>query len=100
MLLDRHSLHGPFRKRMDDLITPPKELDPQERVMQTMELQTDTQLQVEKFGEKMTYWDQTLAPQEPAENTDDSQVHIQTIISIVCWKLCTQAAMILSNIYG
>ena len=67
---------------MDDLITPPKELDPQERVMQTMELQTDTQLQVEKFGEKMTYWDQTLAPQEPAENTDDSQViivHNQTI---------------------
>ena len=70
---------------MDDLITPPKELDPQERVMQTMELQTDTQLQVEKFGEKMTYWDQTLAPQEPAENTDDSQViivHIQTVLSI------------------
>ena len=83
---------------MDDLITPPKELDPQERVMQTMELQTDTQLQVEKFGEKMTYWDQTLAPQEPAENTDDSQViivHIQTVLSIFRLE-----KKISANIYG
>ena len=61
---------------MDDLINPPKELDAQERVMQTMELQTDTQLQVEKFGEKMTYWDQTLAPTEALENTDDTQARI------------------------
>jgi len=73
---------GVGRKRMDDLITPPKELDPQERVMQTMELQTDTQLQVENFGEKMTYWDQTLAPQEPAENTDDSQAFIGRLTTI------------------
>ena len=84
---------------MDDLITPPKELDPQERVMQTMELQTDTQLQVEKFGEKMTYWDQTLAPQVPAENTDDSQVivHIQTVLLSILfyWK----PAKIVANIY-
>ena len=58
---------------MDDLINPPKELDAQERVMQTMELQTDTQLQVEKFGEKMTYWDTTLCPTDALENTDDTQ---------------------------
>merc|ERR1719295_963226 len=67
---------GSGRQRMDDLINPPKELDAQERVMQTMELQTDTQLQVEKFGEKMTYWDQTLAPTEALENTEDTQTFI------------------------
>jgi len=67
---------GSGRQRMDDLINPPKELDAQERVMQTMELQTDTQLQVEKFGEKMTYWDQTLAPTEALENTDDTQTFL------------------------
>ena len=58
---------------MDDLINPPKELDAQERVMQTMELQTDTQLQVENFAEKMKYWDETLAPSDAQENTDDTQ---------------------------
>jgi len=67
---------GSGRKRMDELINPPKVLDAQERVMQTMELQTDTQLQVEKFGEKMTYWEQTLAPTEALENTEDTQTFI------------------------
>jgi len=61
------------RKRMDELVNPPKPIEAQERVMQTMELQTDVQLQCETYAEKTTYWDQTLAPQEAAENTDDTQ---------------------------
>jgi len=64
------------RKRMDDLVNPPAPIEAQERVMQTMELQTDVQLQCEEFQLKKEYWDQTLAPQEAAENTDDTQIFI------------------------
>ena len=60
---------------MDDLLNPAQPIEAQERVMQTMELQSDVQLQCETFAEKRKYWDSTLAPEEAAENTDDSQVY-------------------------
>ena len=65
---------GVGRKRMDDLIKPEKPMEVQERVMATMELQSDVGLQVEQFKPKVEFWAGPLKPTEPGENTEDAQV--------------------------
>ena len=45
------------RKRMDDLIKPEKPMEVQERVMATMELQSDVQLQTEQFATRLESWE-------------------------------------------
>ena len=60
---------GVGRKRMDDLIKPEKPMEVQERVMATMELQSDVGLQVEQFKPKVEFWAGPLKPTESGENT-------------------------------
>ena len=62
------------RKRMDALMKPEKPMEVQERVMATMDLQTDVQLQSEQYKTKVDFWEGPLKPTEPGENTEDAQV--------------------------
>ena len=62
------------RKRMDDLIKPAEPIEVQERVMRTMDLQTDVQMEQEKFQAHIEFWENTLKPTEPGENTEEAQV--------------------------
>ena len=65
---------GVGRKRMDDLIKPEKPMEVQERVMATMELQSDVGIQVDQFKPKVEFWNGPLKPTENGENTEDAQV--------------------------
>ena len=65
---------GGGRKRMDELIKPEKPMEVQERVMATMELQTDVQLKSDEFTAKVDLWEGSLKPTEPGENTEEAQV--------------------------
>ena len=62
------------RKRMDGLIKPEEPIEVQERVMRTMDLQTDVQMEQEKFQAHIEFWENTLKPTEPGENTEEAQV--------------------------
>lgn len=64
---------GEGRKRMDDLIKPEKPMEVQERVMATMELQSDVQLKCEEFKTRVENWEGQLKPTEPGENTEEAQ---------------------------
>jgi len=61
------------RKRMDGLIKPEEPIEVQERVMRTMDLQTDVQMEQEKFQAHIEFWENTLKPTEPGENTEEAQ---------------------------
>jgi hypothetical protein len=65
---------GGGRARMDELIKPEKPMEVQERVMATMELQTDVQLKGEEFTACIELWEDGLKPTENGENTDEAQV--------------------------
>ena len=65
---------GGGRKRMDDLIKPEKPMEVQERVMTTMDLQTDVQLKCEEFKARIEFWESSLKPTESGENTEEAQV--------------------------
>lgn len=64
---------GGGRARMDELIKPEKPMEVQERVMATMELQTDVQLKGEEFTACIELWEDGLKPTENGENTDEAQ---------------------------
>ena len=64
------------RKRMDGLIKPEEPIEVQERVMRTMDLQTDVQMEQEKFQAHIEFWENTLKPTEPGENTEEAQVYV------------------------
>merc|ERR1719167_1682451 len=75
---------GVGRKRMDDLIKPEKPMEVQERVMATMELQSDVGIQVDNFKPKVEFWGGPLKPTEPGENTEEAQgfeTRINTVVS-------------------
>lgn len=57
------------RKRMDDLLSPDNPIKAEDRVVQTMELQSDTSLEIEKMDKANATWSDELAPQEAGENT-------------------------------
>ena len=61
------------RKRMDDLLNPPKPLLPEERVMYTMELQSDIEAEIAKHAKHAEEW-KTIEPTEDAEKTDEAAV--------------------------
>lgn len=61
------------RKRMDELLKPSKPIDPQERVLMTMDLCEDVKKEVEKHQAQQTLWDNELQPTEPGENTPEAQ---------------------------
>merc|ERR1712038_1625622 len=62
------------RKRMDDLLSPDNPIKAEDRVVQTMELQSDASLEVEKMEKANETWTNDLCPIESGENTDDAQV--------------------------
>ncbi len=72
------------RQRMDSLLKPEKNLLPEERVMYTMELQSDIEEQVKKYEQHQEMW-QSLKPTTDAENSEESQVrmHVRTWTSYV-----------------
>jgi len=61
------------RKRMDDLLNPDNPVSAEDRVVQTMELQSDTQLQTEAFAKVSETWNNALQPSEPGESTPEAQ---------------------------
>jgi hypothetical protein len=61
------------RKRMDDLLSPDNPIKAEDRVVQTMELQSDTTLEIEKMDKANATWSDELAPAEAGENTPQSQ---------------------------
>merc|ERR1711860_343914 len=62
------------RTRMDDLLNPDNPVTAEDRVVQTMELQSDTQLQIEDFAKVSETWNNVLQPSEAGENTPQAQV--------------------------
>ena len=71
------------RKRMDDLIKPDGPIKAEDRVVQTMELQTDVKLETEKRDELANVWND-LQPTESGENTKDAQVRF--LFGATGWK--------------
>merc|ERR1712223_130729 len=63
------------RKRMDDLLDPNNPVTAEDRVVQTMELQSDTMVEIEKMEKVSETWS-TLSPTEAAENTAEAQEFI------------------------
>lgn len=61
------------RKRMDDLLKPEANMLPEERVMFTMELQSDIEEQIKKHGAVTEVWN-SIQPTEPGEKSDESDV--------------------------
>jgi hypothetical protein len=70
------------RKRMDTLMKPEKPMEAQDRVMATMELQSDVQLQCEEFKTKVEVWEGPLKPTESGENTAEAQDFEKRITTI------------------
>lgn len=64
------------RKRMDELLKPAQAISAEDRVVQTMELQCDTQLQTEDMTAVTELWD-NLQPTEPGENTAEAQEFVK-----------------------
>ena len=64
------------RTRMDTLIKPDKPMEVQERVMATMELQSDVQINLEQFKTRVEFWEGPLKPTESGENTEEAQVNL------------------------
>lgn len=77
------------RKRMDSLLKPEKNLLPEERVMYTMELQSDIEDQIKKFGQQQEMW-QSLKPTTDAESSDESQVWKNYFVVITKPKICLE----------
>ena len=69
--MEEWNLNG--RTRMDDLLKPGTSLLPEERVMYTMELQSDIEQQLTKHEELGKDW-QKLKPQKEAESSSFSEV--------------------------
>ena len=69
------------RGRMDTLMKPEKPMEVQERVMATMELQSDVQLQCEEFKVRVDFWEGPLKPTESGENTAEAQVNYALFIN-------------------
>ncbi len=61
------------RQRMDDLLKPGANLLPEERVMYTMELQSDIEAQIEKRTKHEELWSK-VEPKEKAEESEPAQV--------------------------
>ena len=61
------------RKRMDDLLKPGTNMLPEERVMYTMELQSDIEAQIAKHEKQAEEWAQ-IQPTKDAEKTEDAEV--------------------------
>ncbi len=61
------------RKRMDDLLKPPQPILPEERVMYTMELQSDTENQIKKHTEVFAEWEK-IKPTEKHEESAEAEV--------------------------
>jgi len=59
------------RARMDELLSPDNPTSAEDRVVQTMELQSDVMIEVEKMEKISEEW-QGLSPNEAAENTPES----------------------------
>ena len=64
-----------LRGRMDALIKPEKPMEAQERVMATMELQSDVQLKCDDFKAVTDFWEGPIKPTKDGENTDEAQVY-------------------------
>ncbi len=62
------------RKRMDDLLKPGATMLPEERVMYTMELQSDVEAQVEKHAKLQGEWDAGLKPTQEEEKSERMEV--------------------------
>ncbi len=62
------------RTRMDDLLKPGTSMLPEERVMYTMELQSDVEGQIEKHGNMMKQWEEELKPTQEDEKSEEAEV--------------------------
>ena len=74
------------RKRMDGLIKPEEPIEVQERVMRTMDLLTDVEMEQEKFKAHIEFWENTLKPTEPGENTEEAQVDFLFLTFFVLYR--------------
>jgi len=70
------------RTRMDQLIKPDKPMEVQERVMATMELQSDVQINLEQFKTRVEFWEGPLKPTESGENTEEAQA-IENVVKTI-----------------
>eukprot|EP00095_Tigriopus_kingsejongensis_P009110 maker-scaffold150_size309978-snap-gene-1.12 protein:Tk09110 transcript:maker-scaffold150_size309978-snap-gene-1.12-mRNA-1 annotation:"muscle-specific protein 300" len=66
------------RTRMNELLNPPKPLLPEERVMYTMELQSDVEVQLDKHRKHGEEWDQ-IKPTEGPEKTDEAEAFVKRL---------------------
>merc|ERR1712223_343029 len=69
------------RKRMDDLLDPNNPVSAEDRVVQTMELQSDAVIEVEKMEKVSETWT-GLSPTEAAENTPEAQEFINRMDAV------------------
>ncbi|CAB4065639.1 unnamed protein product [Lepeophtheirus salmonis] len=60
------------KRRKDELLNPTETIEPQERVMATMELQSDVDTQIEKTKAAAEEWDK-LKPTEAGEDTPEAK---------------------------
>jgi len=64
---------GTGRKRMDDLLNPPKPMEAEDRVLKTMELGEDIRKQLEVHQGQQSKWEASLCPTQAGEDTPDAQ---------------------------
>lgn len=70
------------RKRMDDLLNPPKPLLPEERVMYTMELQSDIEAEIAKHAKHNDEVWKSIEPTEAAEKTDEAAEFVSRMAEV------------------
>jgi len=81
------------RKRMDDLLKPEKPMEPEERVLLTMDLCEDIKKQLEIHTNQQKLWDTELQPTEAGETTTEAKELISRMdkVSSTLGELSTEA---------
>lgn len=84
VLKDMEEWNAKGRQRMDDLLKPGTNMLPEERVMYTMELQSDIAVQIDKHKEHDELW-KSLMPSQDNEKSEQAEV------GLVDWILMASA---------
>jgi len=69
------------RERMDELLNPDSPVTAEDRVVQTMELQSDVMIEVEKMEKLSETWSE-LSPNEAAENTSEASEFVKRMDTV------------------
>jgi len=70
------------RKRMDELLNPSAPIEAEERVLNTMELGEDIRKQLDVHAVQQKVWDESLAPNQPGEDTPQSQAIVDRMSTV------------------